>query len=649
MTQSSKPSARPRDFSPREVQITGGFWKAKMEVNRRETLPVVFQRCEETGRIDALKQTWKPGQPNQPHIFWDSDVAKLIEACSYSLAAHPDPALEAKVDDVVARFAAAQQPDGYLNSYFTPVEPENRWTNLRDNHELYCAGHIIEAAVAHFQSTGKTTFLDVACRYADCVATVFGRGEGQRRGYPGHEEIELALVRLHSATGQSRYLDLAEYFIDERGQSPHYYDQEAIARGEDPKTWWLKTYEHSQSHIPVREQRKPVGHAVRATYLYTGMAAVAGATGDASLLKACKRLWKSLAATQIHISGGIGQVVRNEGFTADYDLPNESAYLETCAAIGLAFWGRRMLDSAPDSTFSDVVEQALYNGTVSGVSVDGRRFFYGNPLAAHPGFDGNGNFVKEGYHYRRQEWFGCSCCPTNIARFIANVPSFLYTSRGDELAVHQYAESTSSLVVAGQPVAVVQKTNYPWDGEIALEIAPEKTAVWRLAIRIPGWCKSAVVKVNGRKINLAAALSKGYARIRREWRAGDVVTLSLAMPVDRVETHPAVRQDAGRVALRRGPVVYCIESADNGADLNGVALLPDPTFTIAAGKGPVLKGVPVIRAQAVRTKPAGRGDPLYGDFGAWPSEPCEITAVPYHLWGNRKPGEMLVWIRQALS
>lgn len=649
MNKAKKLLASPQSFSPHEVRISGGFWKKKMDVNRRETLPIVFQRCEETGRIDALRQTWKPGQPNQPHIFWDSDVAKLVEACSYSLAAHPDPALEAKVDEVVALFASAQQPDGYLNSHYTTVEPRNRWTNLRDNHELYCAGHIIEAAVAHFQSTGKTTFLDVACRYADYIATVFGRGEGQRRGYPGHEEIELALVRLHSATGQSRYLDLAEYFIDERGQHPHYFDQEAIARGEDPKNYWLKTYEHSQSHIPVRDQKKPVGHAVRATYLYTGMAAVAGATGDTSLLKACKRLWKALTSTQMHVSAGIGQIARNEGFTADYDLPNESAYLETCAAIGMAFWGHRMLDWQPDSTYSDVVEQALYNGTISGVSVDGRRFFYGNPLAAHPGFDGNGNFVKEGYHYRRQEWFGCSCCPTNIARFIANVPSFLYTSRGDELAVHQYAESVSMLKVSGQPVRVVQKTNYPWEGEIALEIAPEKTAVWCLAIRIPGWCKSAVVKVNGRKIKLAAALSKGYARIQREWRAGDVVTLSLSMTVDRVEAHPAVRQNAGRIALRRGPVVYCIESVDNGADLNGIALLPDPAFEVAFGKGRLLGGVPVIRAKAGRTKPQGRKDPLYGDFGAWPRTACTVTAIPYFLWANRTPGEMLVWIRQINS
>ena len=646
MKKTSKPLTRPQSFSPREVQITGGFWKTKMDVNRRESLPIEFQRCEETGRIDALRQTWTPGQPNQPHIFWDSDVAKLIEACSYSLAAHRDPTLETKVDEVIALFASAQQSDGYLNSHYTTVEPQNRWTNLRDNHELYCAGHIIEAAVAHFQSTGKRTFLDVACRYADYIATVFGRGEGQRRGYPGHEEIELALVRLYYATQQSRYLDLAEYFINERGQSPHYFDQEAIARGDDPQKYWLKTYEHSQSHIPVREQKKPVGHAVRATYLYTGMAAVAGATGDKTLLTACQRLWKTLTTTQMHISAGIGQIARNEGFTTDYDLPNESAYLETCATIGMAFWGHRMLDWEPDSTYSDVVEQALYNGTVSGVSTDGRRFFYGNPLAAHPGFDGNGNFVKEGYHYRRQEWFGCSCCPTNIARMIANFPSFLYTSRGDELAVHQYAASTSSLQVANQSVVIKQKTNYPWDGEITLEITPEKTAPWCLAIRIPGWCKSAVVKVNGRKIKLVDVMSKGYARLQRDWKAGDVVTLSLTMTVDRIEAHPAVRQNAGRVALRRGPVVYCIESADNGDNLNGISLLTEPAFKVSLGTGSILKGIPVITAKAIRTKPANKKDPLYGDIGNWPRVSCKITAIPYHLWANRKPGEMLVWIRQ---
>ncbi|MGI5870167.1 MAG: glycoside hydrolase family 127 protein [Kiritimatiellia bacterium] len=647
MNKTNETLAKPQSFSPHDVQITGGFWKEKMDVNRRATLPIVFRRCEETGRIDALKQNWKPGDPNKPHIFWDSDVAKLIEGCCYSLAAHPDAALEAKVDEVIALFAAAQQSDGYLNSYYTTVEPENRWTNLRDNHELYCAGHIIEAAVAHFQCTGKRTFLDVACRYADYIATVFGRGKGRRRGYPGHEEIELALVRLYYVTEESRYRDLAEYFVNERGQTPHYYDQEAVARGEAPKDWRLKTYAYCQAHVPVREQKKPVGHAVRATYLYTGMAAVAGATGDASLLKASRQLWRAVTTKQMHVTGGIGQIARNEGFTTDYDLPNESAYLETCAAIGMALWGRGMLDWEPDSTYSDVVEQALYNGVISGVSSDGRRFFYGNPLASHPGFDGNGNFVREGYYYRRQEWFGCSCCPTNIARTVSNIPSFLYTSYGDELAVHQYAESVSTLSVGGQSVEITQKTDYPWDGSIALEIKPEKTAAWRLSVRIPGWCRSAVVKVNGKKIKLATAVSKGYARIQREWRAGDVVKISLAMPVDCIQSHPAVRQNGGRVALRRGPVVYCLESIDNGANLNSIALRADPVFEVVPGKGRLLDGVPIIRAEAVRAKQPGRADPLYGTVGTWPRVACKATAIPYFLWGNRSSGEMLVWMRQS--
>lgn len=644
MKQTSQPPVR--SVAPGEVKITGGFWKNKMEKNRRVTLPLEFQRCQETGRIDAIRQTWKPGQPNKPHIFWDSDVAKLLEACCYSLAARRDARLEAKVDEVIALFAAAQQTDGYLNSYYTTVEPQNRWTNLRDNHELYCAGHIIEAAVAHFQATGKTTFLDAACRYADHIATVFGRGEGQKRGYPGHEEIELALVRLYYATRQRRYLDLAEYFINERGQSPHYYDQEAVARGENPKDYWLKTYEHNQAHLTVRGQKKPVGHAVRATYLFTGMAAVGGATGDKSLITACKRMWKTLTSTQMHISGGIGQIARNEGFTTGYDLPNESAYLETCASIGMALWGHRMLDWEPDSAYSDVVEQAIYNGVLSGVSTDGRSFFYGNPLASHPGFDGNGNFAGEGYHYRRKEWFGCPCCPTNIARMIANFPSYLYTSRGKELAVHQYAESVASLEVAGQSVAITQTTDYPWDGDITLKIEAEKTAIWSLALRMPGWCKSAKIRINGRKFDHNSALSKGYVRIKREWSSEDVVSMSFAMPVERVQAHPAVRQDAGCVALRRGPVLYCLESADNGSGLRGISLPADPKFKTVPGRGLVLKGIPVIHMKATRVKPAAKSDPLYASFGNWPRLPCTITAIPYHLWANRAPGEMTVWIRQ---
>ena len=465
--------------------MTGGFWKHLMDVNRKATLPIEYEQCQRTGRIDALKMDWKKGMPNEPHIFWDSDIAKWIEAAAYSLGTVHDAELMAKVDAVVALMEKGQAPDGYLNSHYQTVEPQNRWTNLRDNHELYCAGHLIEGAVAYYEVTGKRAFLDVMCRYADHIATVFGRGTGQKRGYCGHEEVELALVRLYHATGQKKYLDLATYFINERGQKPHYFHEEAKARGEDPKQYWATTYEYCQAHVPVREITDIGGHSVRAMYLLTGMASVAGATGDASLHEACERLWNRLVQRQMHVTGGLGAVARNEGFTTDFDLPNEGAYLETCAAIGLIFWAQRMLDWGADSRYSDVVELALYNGSISGVSADGKHFFYGNPLAVYPGFDGNAVFRDKDFHYRRSEWFGCSCCPPNIARLLANVPSLLYTARGDALEVHQFASSTAKLSVAGMNVGVTQKTDYPWDGTIALTISPERIKAWTLAVRIP--------------------------------------------------------------------------------------------------------------------------------------------------------------------
>lgn len=632
------------------IQIAGGFWGHLMDVNRRVTLPIEYEQCRATGRIDAFDLKWKAGDPNPPHIFWDSDVAKWIEAAAYSLASHPDAELEQLVEGVIDRIARSQQSDGYLNTHYTAVEPEKRWTNLRDCHELYCAGHLIEAAVAHFEATGKRRFLDVMCRYADHIGRVFGTGEGQKRGYPGHEEIELALVKLWRATGEKRYLDLAKYFIDERGRQPHYFDLEAQTRGEDPSTFWAKTYAYCQALVPVREQREATGHAVRAMYLYCGMADVAAATGDKTLLAACKRLWRNLVRKQMHITGGLGPVQANEGFTCDYDLPNEGAYLETCAAIGLVFWAQRMLAAEFDGEVADVMERALYNGTISGVASDGKTFFYGNPLAAQPGFDGNGRFVGKGYHYRRSEWFGCACCPPNIARMIAQFPLFLYSARAKELAVHLYAGSAGQVAVAGQMVHIAQETEYPWEETVVLCVTPEKAATWTLALRIPGWCRGAKLHVNGKPVAVAPIARKGYARLQREWHAGDRVTLVLPMPVERIEAHPAVRQDCGRIALQRGPVVYCIEEADNGNNLNDLLLPADPEFTIQTGRSGILAGVPTIRAQAWRRDASEWQGRLYQprqQRGTPQRAACSLTAIPYYLWANRAPGEMLVWIRQA--
>ena len=613
-----------------------------MDVNRRNTLPIQYQRCKETGRIDAFKLDWKAGQPNPPHIFWDSDVGKWIEAAGLSLTTVRDPVLERCVDRVIELIAAAQQPDGYLNTHFTVVEPKKRWTNLRDCHELYCAGHLMEGAVAYFEATGKRKFLDVMRRYADYMAIVFGTRRGQKRGYCGHEEIELALIKLYRVTNEQRYLNLAKYFIDERGRQPHYFDLEAQARDESPRDYVCTTYEYNQSHRPVRKQNTVVGHAVRAMYLYCGMTDVAATTGDKTLLAACRRLWKNVAHRRMHITGGLGPIQANEGFTCDYDLPNESGYLETCAAIGLVFWAQRMLNTDLDGQYSDAMERALYNGTISGVARDGKTFFYGNPLAAQPGFNGNGHYVSKDYHYRRSQWFDCSCCPTNIVRMLAQFPGFLYSSDTNTLAVHHYAQSQAQLIVAGQSIQITQTTSYPWTEQITLTLQPERTATWTLALRIPGWCRHAKLKINKKPVALITR--KGYVHLRREWRTGDKITLVLPMTVERIEAHPAVRQDCGRVALQRGPVVYCLEEADNGSNLNDILLPAHPTFTIQKSSTGMFVSVPKIHTKAYRRNTGKWKGKLYR-MQSSRRESCQITAIPYFMWANRAPGEMLVWIR----
>ena len=358
-----------------QVEIKDTFWSPKLQVNREVTIPAVYQRCQETGRLDAWKLTWRPGQPPEPHVFWDSDVAKWIEAAAHSLATQPSAKLETLLDELIDTISRAQQSDGYLNTHFTVVHPEWRWKNLRDWHELYCAGHLIEAAVAYFHATGKRKLLDAVCRYVDHIESVFGVQPGQKRGYDGHEEIELALVKLYQATGEKRYLQLAKYFVDERGRQPNYFDVEARERGEDPASYWAKTHEYTQSHIPVREQTLPVGHAVRGMYLYAAMADLAVEYNDSDLLTACKRIWRHLVHQRMYVTGGIGSSRANEGHTADYDLPNETAYAETCAAIGLVLFTHRLLQIEPEAIYADVLERELYNGCLSGVSLNGDRFF----------------------------------------------------------------------------------------------------------------------------------------------------------------------------------------------------------------------------------------------------------------------------------
>ncbi|MGH2409114.1 MAG: glycoside hydrolase family 127 protein [Chloroflexota bacterium] len=622
-----------------DVVIDDAFWSPRLRVNRERTIPFQYAQCKDTGRIDALRLTWRPGDQPIPHPFWDSDVAKWIEAASSSLATHPDPALDAQVDETIALLASAQQPDGYLNTYFTVVKPEDRWTDLRDAHELYCAGHLIEAGVAHFQATGKRSLLDVMRRYADHIATVFGREPGQKRGYCGHEEIELALVKLYRATGEDRYLRLAQYFVDERGTQPYYFDLEAEARGTPGYFEGHRSQgplrsarEYNQAHLPVREQSEVVGHAVRAMYLSTAMADLAGETGDSTLRDACLRLWNHLCARRLYLTGGIGSAAQNEGFTRDYDLPNQTAYAETCAAIGLVFWAHRLIQLEADGRYADVLEQALYNGVLSGVSLDGTRFFYENPLASPGGVS-------------RKPWFGVACCPPNLARLLASLGQYIYSANQSAVAVHLYIGGSARFTPRGQAVTLRQETDYPWDGTVRLIVSTNRPLEFSLYLRRPGWCREATIRVNGEAQDLGGLIERGYLRLTRVWADGDTVELNLAMPVERVYAHPEIRADVGAVALQRGPLLYCLEEVDNPASPHYLALAPDAPLTAQRDHG-LLGGTVVVRGEGRVLNPQGWDDNLYRRERP-ATKPATLTAVPYHLWDNRGSGPMRVWVREA--
>jgi hypothetical protein len=640
MTTTSAPQRRYTPASHTAVTIDDQFWAPRLRVNRERTIPHVYQQLKHTGRIDAFHPEWNPlpeirarqSWGGSTVMFWDSDVAKWIEAAAYSLSTHHDPQLDALLDDVIALVASAQGEDGYLNTWFRTIDPAGRWTNLRDWHELYCAGHLIEAAVVHYHATGKRTLLEVMQRYVDYIGQVFGPGEGQRRGYCGHPEIELALVRLADATGEPRYRDLARFFVDERGRKPHYYDQEARERGEDVARYHHRTYEYNQAHAPVREQTQVVGHAVRAVYLYSAMADLAMADGDATLLAACEGLWRHLASTRTYVMGGIGTSRQNEGFTQDYDLPNESAYAETCAAIGLVFWAERMLQNRLDRRYADVLELALYNAVLSGVSLDGEHFFYDNPLAS------------EGTHHRA-EWFLCPCCPPNLARILASLGQYIYSQSEDEAVIHLYVGGSVALELSGKRVTVRQETNYPWDGDVAITVETSAPARFAVRLRLPGWCDAPQASVNGTPVDIAALAEDGYLRLEREWRSSDRVELSLPMPIERMYAHPAVKADVGKVALRRGPFVYCFEQTDHETALARLQL-PRDAVLIARAAPELLGGVVVVEGMAMALDDAGWGDDLYRTAPPASTETA-LRAIPYFAWDNRAPGAMLVWLPEG--
>ncbi|MCV9884102.1 glycoside hydrolase family 127 protein [Metabacillus halosaccharovorans] len=633
-----------------KTQITDKFWGHYLEVVRDQVIPYQWEALNDripgaspSHAIENFKIA--AGEAEGEYygmVFQDSDVAKWLEAVAFSLENHPNEELERTADEVIALLGRAQGEDGYLNTYYTVKEPNKRWTNVRDNHELYCAGHLIEAAVAYFKATGKREFLDIMSRYADYIDNVFGPEEKKLKGYPGHQEIELALVKLYEVTNNEKYLNLSKYFIDERGKQPHYFDIEKKNREDERPFWFNNDYAYHQAHQPVREQDNAVGHAVRATYMYTAMADLAAKIGDEELKKASERLWENVTQKQMYVTGGIGSMVFGEAFSFDYDLPNDLSYTETCASIALVFWANRMLNLEANSKYADVMETALYNGTISGMDLDGKKFFYVNPLEVLPEASEKRNDKK---HVKavRQPWFGCACCPPNLARLIASIGHYIYSQKEKELFVHLYMGNETTVEVDGTQVQVIQKTDYPWDGNVSIQINPEKEQGFTLALRIPGWAKGATVKINGEGFDHIPLIKNGYVYINRKWKAEDTVELVLPMVIERIQSNPQVRQNVGKVALQRGPIVYCLEQVDNDENLHGFLLPRDAELT-AEFVPDLLDGVVVISGEAERIVEADWNS-LYRPVSDQ-TTPVQIKAVPYYAWCNREPGEMIVWINE---
>ncbi|WP_436931524.1 glycoside hydrolase family 127 protein [Halosimplex halobium] len=627
-----------------EVTIDDAFWSPWIERNREVTIEYQYDQLAESGTLENFRRVIDGKSGGfQGMWFQDSDAYKWLEAASYELAKADDPDLRERVDEVIDLVARAQEGSGYINTYFQLVEPDNRWTNLNIMHELYCAGHLIEAAVAHHEATGETSLLDVAVAFADHIDDTFG---DEIDGVPGHEGIELALVRLYRVTDEERYLDLAQYFVDLRGHDDRLqwelehsdeiggasWDDGALIPAEgggslllDDEGEYVGTY--AQAQAPVREQEAVEGHSVRATYLYAGVADLLAERDDDELRAALDRLWANMTEKRMYVTGGIGSAHRHEGFTEDYDLPNESAYAETCAAVGSVFWTQRLFELDPDPAYADLVERTLYNGFLAGVGMDGEEFFYVNPLAS------------DGDHHR-SGWFTCACCPPNAARLFASLGQYVYSTAGGELYVTQYVGSHLSTTVDGTAVDLDQESALPWDGEVTLDI--EADGAVPVNLRIPEWAAGATVTVDGGEVGHDGS---GFVRLERDWD-GERVEVTLEQEPEFVAAHPEVEADAGRLAVERGPLVYCAEAVDNERPLHHYAV--DETGALEASHdADRLDGVTVLEADATVPDRDGWDGELYRSVEETEREETDLELVPYYAWDNRDPGAMAVWHRRG--
>jgi DUF1680 family protein len=622
------------------VKVTDTFWGQRLKASREVTIPLAFAKCEETGRYENFVKAAHPSEEYKVDgfSFDDTDVYKTIEGASYSMQSHPDRKLAKYIDSVLLIVAAAQEPDGYLYTSRTmnPKHPHEwsgskRWEKVEIlSHEFYNLGHLIEGAIAHYHATGKRNFLDIAIKYADCVDREIGDAPGKQIFVPGHQIAEMALAKLYLATGEQRYLDLAKFFLDKRG-----YTSRKDA--------------YSQAHKPVVEQDEAVGHAVRAVYMYSGMADVAALTGDTSYIRAIDRIWENVVSKKLYITGGVGARHHGEAFGNNYELPNKSAYNETCAAIGNVYWNHRMFLLHADGKYYDVLERTLYNGLISGVSIDGGTFFYPNPLESDGIYKFNQNSCQ------RQPWFGCACCPSNISRFIPSLPGYIYAVKNGNVYVNLFMSNATDLKVEGKNISLRQTTGYPWDGEVQIEMTKTSGKEFNMMIRIPGWARNEVVpsdlyayadqrqpgysvKVNGQTVSSQPA--NGYFSIGRKWKKGDRIEVSFDMQPRAVKAHPKVEADRGRISFERGPIVYCAEWPDNNFDLPSVLLPARPEIQVA-DRPNKLSGIKELSTQAQSL--------FINAKGLLETKTVTLTLIPYYAWNHRGAGQMAVWLPQEVS
>lgn len=654
------------------IQITDAFWKKEIELVRDTVIPYQWEALNDripdtqpsycmhnfkvAGRINRQKEqkpdyiqpvyttngfcVW-PENPEKPEekfygfVFQDSDFAKWIEAVGYILQQFPDPELQKTADEAIDIVCSAQQPDGYLDTFYIINDISKRFTNLRDHHELYCLGHLVEGAVSYYQATGKKKLLDAACRYAECVAEHIGPEAGKLQGYPGHEIAEMALARLYEVTGQEKYRDLGLYFINERGKRPYYFDKEFPPTGQTDEDL---RYQYHQAHLPVREQTEAMGHAVRAVYLYSGMADFARLTLDDELKAACERLWEDITQKKMYITGGVGGTHIGEAFSFAYDLPNDTAYAETCASIGMIFFARRMLEINPDAKYANVMERELYNIVLGGMDLSGTGFFYVNPLEVVPEAchkDERKAHVKP----VRQKWFGCACCPPNLARLISSIGTYVFTETEDTVFVHLYIGSHMEKKMKSGSAKLNIQSGFPWNGDVTVQVVCDTEETFTIALRIPDWCGSYQIKgIEG----AATKEENGYLYITKAWKS-DSIQIEFPMEIKIIEADSRVRENIGKAAVMRGPVIYCLEEADNGKDLHLLKMDENAPFETEQKE---ISGEPVIaiKANGWRQRAVNHTE-LYAVHTKAEYDRTCLTWIPYYTWANRGEGEMQVWTR----